>query len=132
MGPLTFLRFVSLSGVCVSGAAAEPQRFQEAVRAAAGAGAGVDGNGRRGESQLHLDSSRLDGAASHVQRGAHSQLRRPGPDPQDGEPSRFSPAVESAAVGRPTGAEAADEAVWVRNSGQVSGGRNLTVRLVGK
>lgn len=136
MGPLTFLRFVSLPGMCVSGAAAEPERLQEAVRASARAGAGagagvgtgvgagvgtgVGGSGRRNASQFYLNASWRGGAAAHVQRRAYRQLRRPGPDPQDGEPSGFSPAVQSAAAGRPaerTGAEAAHEAVWVRNSG---------------
>lgn len=121
MGPLVVVGFVPLPGMCVSGAAAEPERLQEAVRAPARAGAGR--SGRRGASQLHLDASRRGGAAAHVQRGAHHQLRRPGPDPQDGEPSSVSPAVQSAAAGRPaerTGtepAEAARETVWVRSFG---------------
>lgn len=107
--------------MCVSGAA-EPERLQEAVRAPAGAGAraGVGRGRRRGASQLYLDASRRGGTAAHVQRGAQRQLRRPGPDPQDGEPSRLSPPVRSAAGGRSTDgagaepAEAAHQAVRVR------------------
>lgn len=124
-GPLIFPRCVSVPGMCVSGAAAaEPERLQEAVRAPAGAGARVRARAgrsrRRGASQLHLDASRRSGSAAHVQRGAQRQLRRPGPDPQDGEPSRLSPAVRSAAGGRSTAgtgaepAEAAQQAVRVR------------------
>lgn len=122
-GPLISPRRVSVAGMCVSGAAAaaaEPQRLQEAVRATAGAGAraraGVDRSRRRGASQLHLHASRRGGTAAHVQRRAQRRLRRPGADPQDGEPSRLSPAVRSAAGGRSTdgtGAEPA-EVVWVR------------------
>lgn len=126
MRPLIFVRFTSLSGMYVSGAAAEPQPLQEAVCAPARAGVGR--NEQRGAGQLHLDASRSAGAAEHVQRGAHRKLRRPGQDPQDGEPSGLSPNVQSPAASCPaerTGAaEAAHKAVWVRNCGSVSGGRN--------
>lgn len=66
MGPLIFARFAPLSAPWVRGAAAEPERLQAAVRAAArpGAGAGAGGSGRRAESQLHLHAQRRGGAAA--------------------------------------------------------------------
>lgn len=111
MGPLTFLRLLP---PCVrGGAAAEPERLQAAVRAPTRAG--VHRDRPRAASQLHLDASRRGGAPADLQRGALRQLRRPGADPQDGEPGGVCPAA-----GRPTGrpgAEAAHEAVWVRSPG---------------
>lgn len=104
MGPLFFLWFAFLPGMCVSGAAAEPKRLQEAVRDPARAGAGVDRSRRRSARQLHLDAQRSAGTAAHVQRGALHQLRRPGPDPEDGEPGVQWAGAEPA--------EAAPEAVW--------------------
>lgn len=123
MGPLIFARFAPLSGPCVSRAAAEPERLQAAVRAAAragpgpgaGAGAGAGGSGRRAKSQLHLHAQRRGGAAAaRLQRRAHRELRRPGSDPQDGEPSRRSPAAAGAGPAGRRGAEPAAR--------QVSGG----------
>lgn len=65
-GVFPFLWDVSLPGLCVTGAAAEPERLQEAVRTAARAGARDGRSQRRGASQLHLESSRPVGAAAHV------------------------------------------------------------------
>lgn len=95
--------------MCVSGAAAEPERLQEAVCDPARAGAGVHRSRRRSARQLHLDAQRSAGPAAHVQRGALRQLRQPGPDPEDGEPG-----VQQRRAGAEP-AETAPKSVWVRS-----------------